>query len=150
MDLAVPFVALFYASQFSDSLEFNKEYIDVGFSMKHLNMLNARQEKLLKPITGDFYKEVDSKGNKALAQIMIDDNLFNSLFSVILSIDKMYSLRELAKGNIKFKPFLDGLTTSAVGALLPEFIEQYGHAKKIDLVFTPSHEFFKDGFPDAK
>ena len=54
------------------------------------------------------------------------------------------------KGNPKAKPVLEMLTTSTVGAVLPVFVEEYGHNKKIDLVGTPSHEFFNDGVPGSK
>jgi hypothetical protein len=81
---------------------------------------------------------------------MIDDNFFNSIFSVLLSIDKMFSLRDLTKGNKKVEPFVQMLTTSNIGTILPQFPEEYGAGKKIDVVLTPSHEFFLDGFPKAK
>jgi hypothetical protein len=67
MDVAVPFVGLFYATQFCEQIDFNEEFLDLGFSMKHLNMLTSRQLKLLKNIEGDFYKSTNEKGDKALA-----------------------------------------------------------------------------------
>jgi len=45
---------------------------------------------------------------------------------------------------------LDMLTTSTLGAIVPEFVEQYGANKKVDLVFSPSHDLFLDGVPDSK
>lgn len=42
------------------------------------------------------------------------------------------------------------LTTSTVGTILPQFTEDYGHNKKIDIVFSPSHALFLDGIPDSK
>lgn len=50
---------------------------------------------------------------------MVDDNFFNSLSSVFVSIEKMFSYRELAKGNPKMKPSLKMLTTSTLGTVLP-------------------------------
>jgi len=51
--------------------------------------------------------------------MMLDDNAFNAFSSIIVSIDKMFSVRELLKGNKKAAPFLDMLTTTFVGTVLP-------------------------------
>jgi hypothetical protein len=50
---------------------------------------------------------------------MFDDNVFNAFSSIIVSVDKMFSVRELLKGNQKAAPFLDMLTTTFVGTVLP-------------------------------
>lgn len=42
------------------------------------------------------------------------------------------------------------LTTTNVGTILPQFTEEYGSGKKIDIVLTPSHQFFIDAFPKSK
>jgi len=76
--------------------------------------------------------------------------MFNGLSSVFVSIDKMFSYRELAKGNPKMKPSLKMLTTSTLGTVLPQFVEEYGADKRIDVAFSPSHELFKEGFPGSK
>jgi hypothetical protein len=150
MDVAIPFVGMFYASQFAETIEFPENFLDYGFSMKHLNMLTKKQQQLLKNIEGDFYKSTNEKGEQALMQVLLDDNFFNSVFSVALSIDKMFSMRDMAKGNQKVEPFLQMLTTTNIGTIFPQFSEEYGAGKKIDVVMTPSHEFFLDGFPKAK
>jgi len=63
--------------------------------------MTDKQKKLLKPIKGDFYKEVNHAGQESLAQVLIDDNFFNSMAAIIVSIDKTISFREVAKGNAK-------------------------------------------------
>jgi hypothetical protein len=50
---------------------------------------------------------------------MLDDNAFNSFSSILVSIDKMFSMREILKGNKKAQPFLEMLTTTFVGTVLP-------------------------------
>ena len=45
---------------------------------------------------------------------------------------------------------MEMLNTSMLGAVVPEFTEEYGANKKIDIVFSPSHELFLDGVPDSK
>jgi len=42
------------------------------------------------------------------------------------------------------------LTTSTIGKVMPQFIEEYGENKKIDLVLSPSHDLFIDGIPESK
>jgi len=42
------------------------------------------------------------------------------------------------------------LNTSTIGTVLPYFIEEYGPDKKLDLVYSPSHDLFVDGIPGAK
>ncbi len=58
--------------------------------------------------------------------MMIDDNFFNSMASVVVSIEKTISFRQVAKGNAKIAPFLSMLTTSTIGTVLPQFTEDYG------------------------
>lgn len=149
-DLAAPYTALVLGSAFAENIKLEDDFLELGFSMKHMNMLTKKQMSLLKPIEGDFSKETNEEGDAALAQVLVDDNFVNSIFAVFLSIEKMYSLREMGKGHTKVEPFLHMLTTSTIGTLLPQFTEEYGAGKKIDLVFTPSHEFFLDGFPKSK
>lgn len=48
------------------------------------------------------------------------------------------------------KQFMNMLTTSTIGTILPQFIDDYGANKNIDLVLTPSHDSFKEGIPGAK
>jgi len=104
----------------------------------------------LKPIKGDFEKEINSAGQEAFFQLNIDDNLFNSVSSILVSIDQMFSLRDIAKFNKNAQPFLNMMTTTTVGTILPQFTEEYGQNKQIDLVVSPSHELFLDGIPNAK
>lgn len=150
MDTIMPFVALVYGVQFAQDVEFTDKYVELKFSPGHFNLMTEKQKKLLKPIKGDFYKEVNHAGQESLLQVLIDDNFFNSVAAIIVSIDKTISFREVAKGNAKVAPFLQMLTTSTIGTVLPQFTEEYGDNKKIDIVFSPSHSLFLDGLPGSK
>jgi hypothetical protein len=150
MDVAIPYVMIFYATQVAENLKFDDKFLEMGFSAEHFGFLTAKQQKLLKPIIGEFDRATNADGEDAFIQLNIDDNFFNSASSIAVSIDKMFSMREVMKGNPRAKPVLEMLTTSTVGAVLPVFVEEYGHNKKIDLVGTPSHEFFNDGVPGSK
>ena len=46
--------------------------------------------------------------------------------------------------------FLKIFTTSTVGKVLPQFIEDYGEGKKLDLHFSPSHRLFVEQLPGSK
>ena len=85
-----------------------------------------------------------------LFQSVIDDNMFNSFTSVLTTVDQMFSLRDLLKYYPNAKQFTAMMTTSTLGRVIPDFIEQYGENKNIDLVLSPSHNLFLDGFPEAK
>jgi len=94
MDTMVPFVSLFYAVQFADKVDFSNDYLQLNFSPDRFNYLKPKQQKLLKAIKGGFYNESNSKGEQALAQVIVDDNLFNAFASTIVSLDTSFSLRE--------------------------------------------------------
>jgi hypothetical protein len=150
MDTVVPFVGMFYMVQFAEEVDISDKFMAMGASLKHFEMLSDKQNNLLKAISGGFNNDVNKNGEPALMQFLFDDNLFNSISAVLVSVEKMFSFRELAKGNPKAKPALQMMTTSTVGTVLPQFVEEYGANKKVDLAFSPSHELFKDGFPGSK
>ena len=76
--------------------------------------------------------------------------MFNSFTSALTTVDQMFSLRELMKFYPNAKQFMAMMTTTTLGKVIPDFTEQYGENKKIDLVLSPSHSLFMDGFPDSK
>lgn len=150
MDTAVPFVFLFYATQFSKELKFDNKMLEAHLSLEHLNFLKKSQVKQLKQIESVFDKETSTNGDDLLAQIYLDDNFFNSFTSLFTTIEKMFSLRDFAKSYPKAKQFLSMATTTMIGKVLPSITDQYGENKKVDVVFSPSHSLFMDGVPKAK
>lgn len=64
---------------------------------------------------------------------MIDDNLFNSLTSVFTSVEKSFKARELMKLNPNLQPFLSMMSTSTLAPVLPDFVEDYGENKRLDV-----------------
>jgi len=150
MDTVIPMAAIFYTTHFSEIFEVDDKFITVGFSLDHFKMLTAKQNKMLKAIKHAMYNPQNKDGDDALIQISIDDNLFNSLTAVFASVDKSFSGREIMKQNPKTRPFLNMLTTSTIGTVLPTFKEEYGEDKNIDIMFSPSHSLFLAGFPNTK
>lgn len=124
--------------------------MEFAFSFDKMKLLTPKQEALLKPIEGSYYNEVNGQGLEALTQLIIDDNFFNSFASIVASLDKSISMRQMLKGNPKASTILDMLTTSTIGTVLPEFINEYGENKKVDLVLTPSHTLFQEGIPNSR
>ena len=49
-----------------------------------------------------------------------------------------------------YAKFVTHLTTTTIGAVMPQYIEEFGEDKNIDIVFSPSHELFSDGVPGIK
>lgn len=106
MDTVVPFVGMFYMVQFAETVEIEDNFMSMGASLMHFDMLSEKQNNLLKSISGGFHTDVNKNGEPALVQFLFDDNLFNSMSAVLVSVEKMFSFRELAKGNPKAKPTL--------------------------------------------
>lgn len=150
MDTIIPMASLYYVVQFSENFDDSDKFITLGFGLTHYKMLTEKQQKMLKAISYDFYNEVNEEGDDALAQLTIDDNLFNSLSSVFTSMDKTFSARDMMKSNPKLRAMLQTMKTDVIGTVIPTFTEEYGAGKALDIMFSPSHSLFLDGFPNAK
>ena len=48
MDIAIPFVTMFYGTQFASDIKFVENYMEFEFSFDHLNLLRGKQKKSLK------------------------------------------------------------------------------------------------------
>lgn len=77
--------------------------------------------------------------------MIIDENLVNGVVGKFLKIEKMYSLREFMSMDPRFSVFKQLLTTTTVAMVLPQFKEEYGDGKPLDLVGTASHDFINAG-----
>lgn len=150
MDLAIPYVFMFYLAQFASRVEITPKYIEADFTLEHLGLLKKNQLKILKSIDGDFGSDVNANGEEAFWQMYIDDNIFNSFASMITTIDKMFSVRTIFKGYPQAQSVLKMLTTSNIGQIFPDIVEEHGSGKNIDIIFSPSHSLFLDGVPEAK
>lgn len=64
---------------------------------------------------------------------------------MFLKIDTMYSVRELLALDPRLVMMRQLLTTTTIGMVIPQFKEQYGEGRPIDIVLTPSHEFMVNG-----
>jgi hypothetical protein len=64
---------------------------------------------------------------------------------MFLKIDTMYSVRELLALDPRLVMMRQLLTTTTIGMAIPQFKEEYGEGRPIDIVLTPSHEFMTNG-----
>lgn len=150
MDSIFPMALIYYGTTVAENVDFDEHFVNFGASVSHFSLLTDKQKGMLKPLKNDFQKEQNVRGNYAMAQIAIDDNFFNSITSVFTSIDTSFGLRQLLKTNPKAKPFLQMMTTSTVGKILPSFIEDFGEDKKLDVHLSPSHNLFSEAMPGSK
>jgi len=104
----------------------------------------------LKPIEGSFHTENSKKGHPLLTQILIDDNFFNSLTSVFSSSEFSLSVRKFMDYIPKLQGHVHKMSTSTLKPLLPDFVEDYGEDKRLDVKVSLSQSKFLEGFPDSK
>jgi hypothetical protein len=64
---------------------------------------------------------------------------------MFLKLDTTYSLRELLALDPRLIVMRQLLTTTTIGMAIPQFKEQFGDNKPIDIVFDPSHTFMSEG-----
>ena len=68
-------------------------------------------------------------------QIIIDENAINSYLLEFVMMDKSLSVREQLKGDPKLAQFADYLTTTNLGLVMPEILEEFGEKKIVDVMF---------------
>lgn len=62
-----PFVFINYLTQLSESIKFDKKFVELDISFEKLNMLTPKQKKGLRAIKGgEFTKETNAKNEDAL------------------------------------------------------------------------------------
>ena len=77
-------------------------------------------------------------------QSIIDENAINSYLLEFVMMDKSLSVREQLKGDPKLAQFADYLTTTNLGLVMPEILEEFGEKKIVDVMFSLSHNLIKD------
>lgn len=77
-------------------------------------------------------------------QIIIDENAINSYLLEFVMMDKSISARDQLDVDPKLRQFADYMTTTNLGLLMPEILEEYGEKKIMDVMFSLSHNLIKD------
>jgi len=65
-------------------------------------------------------------------------------------VDKSFSLRDVMSMKKEALPYIEMMTTTNVGMLLPEVLEEFGENRKVDMMFTTSHALISAKLPDVK
>ena len=100
--------------------------------------------EFIKPIQTTF-AESESSDEPAALQMIVDENLINVVIGMFLKIDTTYSVRELLALDPRLAMMRQLMTTTTIGMAIPQFKEEYGEGRPIDIVLTPSHEFMTNG-----
>ena len=141
-----PVVGLYYASFMAERIEFADSYIEYEFSPVSMKLIPEKKlyNEFIKAIKTEFAPNEESEDPSAL-QLIVDENLINSVIGMFLKLDTTYSLRELLALDPRLIVMRQLLTTTTIGMAIPQFKEQFGDNKPIDIVFDPSHTFMSEG-----
>jgi hypothetical protein len=141
-----PAVGLYYAAFLAEKVEFTDSYIEYEFSPVSLKLMKPKSihPEFIKPIQTTF-ADSDSSEEPSALQMIIDENLINVVVGMFLKIDTTYSVRELLALDPRLVMMRQLMTTTTIGMAIPQFKEEYGEGRPIDIVLTPSHEFMTTG-----
>lgn len=145
----VPLFGIYYASLTADSAKFTEKFIEFNYSPAKFKLLSDRAYSKLKDIDTEFEEPKEGEKERAL-QLLLDENIINSLFAHFATMDTMYSLRKVISRDPKLSVFRQLLTTSTIGMVLSSFVEDYGEGKPIDLIGTLSHDFLADSIENIQ
>ena len=141
-----PAVGLYYAAFMAERVEFTDSYIEYEFSPISLKLMKPKSihAEFIKPIETSFAPSESADEPSAL-QLIVDENLINVVIGMFLKIDTTYSVRELLALDPRLIVMRQLMTTTTIGMAIPQFKEEYGEGRPIDIVLTPSHEFMTEG-----
>lgn len=137
-----PVFGLYYATYGAEKVTFSDNFVEYDFSPVSLKLVDKLHQEFLKEIDTKF---VESETDSSAIQVIIDENLINGIVGKFLKIEKMYSLREVMSMDPRFAVFKQLLTSTTLGMVLPQFKEEYGEGRPLDLVGTAAHDFINQG-----
>lgn len=97
----IPILALKYAGQFSNNMEFSKNYLEFGFDPEQTFGSHKPSEKkraMLKEIDSKFTEPAEDQDPQAV-QFIFDENFFNTYLLEFAMIDSSISLKTLLSMN---------------------------------------------------
>ena len=135
-----PAVGLYYAAFLAERVEFTDSYIEYEFSPVSLKLMKPKSihPEFVKQIQTSFAPS-DSSDEPSALQLIVDENLINVVIGMFLKIDTTYSVRELLALDPRLVMMRQLMTTTTIGMAIPQFKEEYGEGRPIDIVLTPSH-----------
>jgi hypothetical protein len=151
----VPMMFGKHVGSFAAQFDINPDFVTYGFDPEPAmagfrpESMQKRRQKLLKEINSEF-SETDVEDQKRAIQVIFDENLINMFILDFVLVDKSFSLRDVMSMKQEMMPYINMMTTSNVGMLLPEVLEEFGENKKVDMMFTTSHALISAKLPDVK
>ena len=85
VDLPLTMALLQKLTKWSQDIRFEDKYIEADYNLDHLNLLDKEQQKLFKNIATEFdkTKDVNKQGDEMMAGVILDENFFSTLTSLV-------------------------------------------------------------------
>ena len=91
----VPLFAIYYATLTADKADFNEKFIEFQYSPAKFKLISDKAYEKLKDINSDFEVPEEGDDKQRALQLLIDENVLNSFFAHLATMDTMYSLRKV-------------------------------------------------------
>lgn len=107
------------------------------------------KEELLKEINSEFSVVEDDEKPK-FVQIIIDENAVNTFILDFVLVERAFNIRQFLRADPRFAPVLEQMTTDTLALVLPEFGNEFGPGRAIDLYFSLSHSLVSNKLENTK
>lgn len=149
----LPMILLRYVIGFARKMDITKQNLDFGFDpemlLENVRPTPKKKLELLKEINSEF-TEAEEDENPKFVQLILDENTINTMIMDFVLVERAFSLRSFFKSDPKFAEFLTQMTTDNIALLMPEFGEEFGPDKAVDLYFSLSHSLIEKKIADPK
>lgn len=145
----LPLLLMKHLGSFAKDFEVTPDFLEYGFDTEMIfdaqkSKNQAKKKSLLKEIETEFSSQKMADSDDRAVQIIIDENAINSYLLEFVMMDKSISARDQLDVDPKLRQFADYMTTTNLGLLMPEILEEYGEKKIMDVMFSLSHNLIKD------
>lgn len=108
-----------------------------------------KKGELLKEINSEFSVAEEGEDPK-FVQLVVDENAINTFILDFVLVERAFSLRNFLRMDPRFQEVLKQMRTDNIAMLLPEFGEEFGPGKAIDLYMSLSHSLISNKLEDSK
>lgn len=95
MDSVMPMAFFYHIIHLVETFQVKDDYIILGFSLSHFEMLSEKQKKGLKKIQNEFVGNKNKQGDNTIFSLAIDENGLNSFIQLFTSFKKTITLHDL-------------------------------------------------------
>ena len=149
----LPMIFLRYLTGFAKDQTISPEHLEYGFDPEMLfegvRPFPKKKGELLKEINSEFSVAEEGSDPKFI-QLIVDENAINTFILDFVLVERAFSLRSFMRADPRFAEFLAQMKTDVIATLLPEFGEEFGMGKAIDLYFSLSHSLISNKLENAK